>query len=214
MAICQQILTPLETIISGSYSNTNSGTVNFPVPAKYNTLTVQVWGGGGGGANAGTSGSSGGTTSFGSYISATGGAGGAAGSSGVGGAGGSGVSGSYNQTGETGASGGSSSSSYGGAAANTSSGGGARKTTTASGATISGQIGNPYGGGGSGYIVYNGLAKYTNYAGGGGAGYAVKTFVRNEIPFNTTVSVTVGAGATAIGNAGGGANGAIFISWS
>jgi hypothetical protein len=213
MAIAQQIFMNLDNFVptTGSHTNNASGTYNFTVPV-YRYLTIQIWGGGGAGANNGSSGGTGGTSSFGSYISATGGAGGTPGTGGTGGAGGSGTNGTYNETGENGKDGAKSTSSYGGAGANTSNGGGARRTTTYVSSNVAGQAGFTYAGGGSGPVAYS--IAYGSMAGGGGGGYASKTFGRGELSTGTTVSITLGAGGTAVGSSGAGANGAIKITWS
>ena len=211
---------PAPVVVTGSQNYTTPGTYTFTVPA-FNTLIVNVWGGGGGGNRSdawpyATNDNPGGTSSFGSYLSATGGRAaiyvGPDGNGryvtadtndgGTGSGGDINISGSIGYWDYPGASIGNIGAdigySYGGAAGGTAYGGGAAKTVSGSfsnGTTGNGLPGNPYGGGGTGAIwhdnKYGGTYYYT---GGGGGGFARKTFSAGSLTVGSTISVTVGAG--------------------
>ena len=225
-------------VTPGSQNYTTPGTYSFTVPA-FNTLIVNVWGGGGAGARINGSPTnfgqenSGGTSSFGGYMTATGGAGPVysydAGSSfyyaNNGGVGGTGSGGTTNISGSAGSianmvDSSAATSSSGGAAGGTAYGGGATRTLTITG-NAAGLPGNLYGGGGTGIGVYD--SKYGGnfgHSGGGGAGFSRKSFTTGGLTVGGTVTVTVGAGGAgasydgSLPTSGSGANGAVTISWS
>lgn len=228
---------PAPVVVTGSQNYTTPGTYTFTVPA-FNTLIVNVWGGGGAGAringsptNIGSE-NSGGTSSFGGYITATGGAGPVYtydSNSGFynapGGTGGSGSGGTINESGAAGSNAvivdqSAAVGSSGGAAGGTAYGGGATRTIFNSG-NLNGLAGNPYGGGGTGVIRYD--SKYGGNlgdSGGGGGGFARKSFTSGQLTVGGTVTVTVGAGGagatygSGLPTSGSGASGAVLISWS
>ena len=229
-------------VTAGSQNFTTPGISNFIVPA-FNTLTVNVWGGGAPGAVSvfgatyARTDPSGGTSSFGSYLSATGGAGTVYTYDPAGGfylpssvnAGGNGTGGDINLSGGSGYAEYNMSIyigySYGGAGGGTTYGGGA--TRILSGSTDNypnrnGYTGNAYGGGGTGASFNDTKYGGSSFAvGGGGGGFARKTFSAGSLTVGSTISVTVGAGGayttdgTVINTHGGsGAPGAVTISWS
>jgi hypothetical protein len=201
----------LTTVPGDSDSQTFTSSGTFVVPA-YTTLTVQMWGGGGGGAGdvGGTQGAVGGTSTF-STLSAGGGLSGFPGVSttGFGGTGGAASGGTTNTGGNTGANSVADSGGAGGAAPGNGGGGGATINVAAHGNV--GQT--PGGGGGGGYNDAN-----TFGGGGGGSGaYASRTYSPGELPVDSQVLVTIGAGGAG-GNGtwlgGNGARGELRISWT
>jgi hypothetical protein len=226
-------------VVPGS-TTFDSGSGNFTVPG-YNTLTVELWGGGGSGRGStnqvanGASGGVGGNNGVDSTVSTLGltaergrGASGGTGT-GTGGAGGAGVGGDDNQSGESGQSGTSNSNSsiayrYGGASPN----GGARATGNLSGTTsgADGIAGNAPGGGGTGWAINVnqgpgfGWQSYAHASGGGG-GYTSKTYVRGEPgapDIGDLLAYAVGAGGASVGSgsseSGAGAAGRVKFTWS
>lgn len=193
-----------------------SGSGSWEVKA-YNTLTVEMWGGGGAGAGLGVNGTSGGTSSISSLgLSATGGHGGGDINGSNGGAGGTGSGGDLNQTGGTGGARRTSPpSGAGGAGAGTGGGAGAPGQSATNG---SGIAGSAPGGGGSGMNYVTGSSCN---AGGGGGGKTTKTYTRGDsgapVP-GDLLGYVVGAGApttagTGGGNGGAGGAGRVKFTW-
>ena len=185
--------------------------VFFTIPAGVTKLKVTVVGGGGGGGPAsvisgttsgGTSSVASGTESI-TTISATGGAAGIYpfGAIAAGGSGGLGSNGDLNIGGDGGENG-----SAGFTTAPPSKGG----SSILGGGGIN-QVGRPYGGGGSGQGASNPCGTAYSGSGGGGGGSAIK-WLSGLTPGNT-LSVTVGAGGTAVAGAYAGASGVVIFEW-
>jgi hypothetical protein len=214
-------LVGINPVVAGSITFTSPGTTSWSVP-QYNTMTVNVWGGGAAGSGTTALGSTGGTSSFAGLLSATGGAVSSS-TTGVGGLGGTGSGGTVNETGGAGSAYVAASSAAktltGGEAGSTTSaanGGGAAKSVAAStSANVVGVAGNPHGGGGTGASGAS-LGKSVAFPGGGGGGYTQKVFTRADLTIGSSVSITVGAGGTVAGATlgGAGAAGAVTITWS
>jgi hypothetical protein len=199
------------TVTAGSQSYTTAGSFTFTVPC-YNTLTVEVWGGGGGGGgySGGTAGDGGNSTWDGSTLVGNGGNNGVS-TNGAGGAGGTGVGGTTNTTGTAGSAGTSSAGGAGGKGGNGGAGGGSQSSTA------NGKAGTaPGGGGGGGHYS----TTYGGYGGGGGGGggYATKSFSAGTYTVGASVAVVVGdKGAGANGSTedgGAGAIGRVTITWN
>lgn len=207
---------PQGTVTSGSQTFT-SGSGSFTVPS-YNTLTVEVWGGGSSGVGVvqsvgGTSAHSGGPSSVSTLGLTSGGGTGPAG----GASSGAGATGSGGNTSNT--QGGTGTytpvvSSTGGGAAN----GGASVTLAVSTGSSNGVNGNAPGGGGTSN------SDVGNYGCGGPAGgytKSVYTFGNGPAP-GSSVAYSVGAGGAAVvvaavsgfGTSGAGANGQVKFTWS
>lgn len=190
----------LAPVIPGSQGFTASG--NFTVPARYNALTVNIWGGGGaggrGGGGDGGTGGPGGLSRFGSAggPTANGGSGGQA-EGGSGGAGGTASGGDTNTSGQNGGVG---QRWYGGSSPF---GGGQ------SGPSVDGYV--PGGGGGGGDDSNDGHKG----GGGGGGAFCQKTYYPGQLTPLSTIAVTVGLGGTVSGGNGGlGARGQVDVYWS
>ncbi len=208
MSILQLIATT-KTVVAGSQTYDTPGSFTFDVPS-YNTLTIEVWGGGGGAAyydlgqqaNGQNGGTSSATITQGT-LTATGGQGGLVFSvSSVGGTG-SGPSGSTTGTGGSSAQ----ANPYptGGAGAGPGGGAGGYWLTTKAGAQP--------GGGGAGYSTFSPGGNYRSVSGGGGGGYV--SYVATDL-VGASISLVVGAGGTGF-PAGSGANGGagrVKITWS
>lgn len=210
-------------VVPGSNTYTTAGTYSFQVPL-FNTMTVELWGGGGGGGGYGDPGSgsyasgayfgaTGGQTYFNASTYANGGVGGQnAGTSGAGGlafgAGGAGGTAAGLTTATTGNTGGSGPSSSTGAGAPN--GGGD--------ATANSQNGTNPGGGGAGYFYSTG-GKFPAVTGGAGSGgYAKSIFTPITLTPGTVLSLVVGAGGLALTgcaqNGGNGYAGKMIVTWS
>lgn len=194
------------------------GTYTFTVPS-YETLTVEVWGGGGGGTGApydAAAGHSGGASSWDGTLAAAGGAGGPANYT-PGGAGGSGSGGTTNLTGGKGEAG--VNFSYGGAGGAGANGGagGARTNRGSSPGIVNGHPGTAPGGGGSGAVYSTARVSHSG-AGAGGGGYASRAYTAGAYASGSTITVVVGAGgAGGYYNASAGGNGApgqVKITWT
>lgn len=198
-------------VVPGSQDYTTAGSYTFTVPA-FNTLTVQVWGGGGGAGGRGAGGNAGSASSF-SGVSGAAGTGGGANMSGgtsIGGAGGTATGGDTNTTGSAG----SNTSTFAGAnGGNSPNGGtGGAGTGTANG---NGSAGNPPGGGGGGGGGAGAAAR--GGGGGGGGAYASKTYSAGQFSVGSQITVSVGAGGTGgttgFGTGGTGGTGRVYIQW-
>jgi hypothetical protein len=205
-------------VTPGSSDFSAVGTNTFVVPA-FNTLTVEIWGGGGSGAAASlnvsgaTAGSVGGTSWFGNVYASGGQGGGLAAfySGGAGGAGGTAAGGLVNSSGGAGEAG----VAYGyGGAGGASPNGGAGGGRVPWGYSPSGLSGGFPGGGGSGNILAFG--DYGGGGGGGGGAYSKMVYSKGALAVGSTIQIVVGAGAVNSSPLGGGAgaNGRIVISWN
>jgi len=210
MSILQLVATT-KTVVPGSQTYASPGSFTFNVPS-YNTITIEVWGGGGGGsfydrgtlANGGDGGTSTASIAQGT-LTATGGQGGLLwnGPSSVGGSG-------FGPAGSTTASGGGSAQAQpyptGGAGAGPGGGAGGYYLTNG------GRGGTP-GGGGAGYSTLSPGGNFRSASGGGGGGYVSYTTTDYV---GSTISLTVGAGgdgAFGVPDADGG-TGTVKITWS
>lgn len=174
----------VSNVTGGSQSYTTAGSSNFTVPS-YNTLTVEVWGGGGGGAEL-PAGGNGGQSSWNSTVIAGGGQGGRAGAGG-----GTASGGDINTSGSAG------SGQNGGASPNGGAGGQYLLGPSGwSGITPGG------GGGGEG-------------GGGGAGAYSRKTYSAGTLSVGASIPVVVGAkGAVTSCCSGPGAVGRVTITWN
>lgn len=198
------------SVVPGSQTYSTPGTYTFTPPTAYNTLTIQVWGGGGSGAvffklsgdNYSYGGKNGNNSSVVTSIgtlTANAGLGNGTGGSGSGPAGSTVVNGGdgtlvYSQTGVT-------INSTGGNAGGP--GGGIGSTGAVPG-------GAP-GGGSGGYCTNTAGGSQTSVKGGGAAGY-VSLSTTSAITTAITVNVGAGAAASYSGNTGG--DGKVVISWT
>jgi hypothetical protein len=206
-----QLVATTKTVAPGSQTYATPGSFTFSVPS-YNTITIEVWGGGGGAsyynlgnqANGVDGGASTAVVPQGT-LTATGGQGGLlfGAPSSVGGAG-SGPAGS------TTASGGTSAQAYpyptGGAGGGPGGGAGGYYLTNG------GRGGTP-GGGGGGYSTFSPGGNFRSVSGGGGGGYV--SYTTTEY-IGATISLTVAAGgdgAVGVPDADGGP-GTVKITWS
>jgi len=208
-------------VVPGSTTYSTAGTYNFTVP-DFNTLQVELWGGGGPGATATTTSSTSSShaavshgfastiTSLG--LSAAGGQWGRRWREGNGGgAGGVPSGGDINTAGEAGGNGGTYYiNGYGGAAPN-----GGERVNAPTGDAI-GINGVQPGGGASGGAYQS---AGTVGGGGGGGAYVRKTYARGALTVGSTLSISVGAGGvpstgTSYIRGGYGATGRIRLSWS
>lgn len=211
-----------QNVTPGSNTYTTAGTYSFTVP-PFNTMTVELWGGGGGGGGYGDPGA--GSYASGAYFGATGvqtyfnastyanggGGGQNAGTSNGGGvafgAGGTGGSAAGLTVATAGNSGGSGPASSTGAGAPN--GGGST--------SVNSQNGTAPGGGGAGYFYSTG-GKFPAVTGGGGSGgYAKSIFTPSTLTPGQTLSLVVGAGGLALTgcaqNGGNGADGKMIVTW-
>lgn len=191
----------------GSQTYSTAGSFSFTVPSFSGALTVQVWGGGGSGGDSasGANGAAGGASSFGSLAAGGGGGGTKAANANVaGGAGGSASGGTTNTVGNAGGTGiDGGVGGAGGTAPNGGAGGAAQGTGGANG-----NPGSAPGGGGGGSRGTSG-----NGGGGGGSGgYVARSYAPGALTTGSSISVVVGAGATAGG--GDGAVGRVSVSWT
>lgn len=181
-----------------------AGTYTWLSPLRgWNTLQVQIWGGGGGGAGTPSigkhsatypAGGTGGQSNFRNAMFANGGTGGAGPSNSVGGV--NGGQGGTASGGDINTTGGARAGQNGGSSPN----GGAQGS------------GNFPGGGGRGGGA---PAGYFPGLGGGGGGYSSKTHTGySQIAKNTGYSLVVAAGGSAPGGATGGSRGRVYINWS
>ncbi len=179
-------------------SYTTAGTHSYDIPVGYQSITIEMWGGGGaGGAGepsscSGDNGGPGGDSSIASLsLTAGGGGGGFCGTSnvGAGGAGGAGAGGDVNTNGDAGDTDPGSNSGAGGDAPLGGIGG---ASVTSSGDGIDGSA--PGGGGSGGRSGGSGDA-----GGGGGSGsYVKKVYSSGDLVAGSTISdIVVGAGGTA-----------------
>lgn len=176
----------LPSVMPGQMTFDTPGNFSFTLPA-YNTLTVEVWGGGGGGQHCGilygipvcNFGGAGGDSSFDVLL--------ARGGQGL--SGGTAQGGDLNLSGEAGNWNGTNCSGLGGAS------GGPYGSATRQGVV-------PGGGG-------NGLCVAWGANGGGGGGYSMKQYSAPALPVGSSITGQVGAGGAA-----GGASGRVRISWN
>lgn len=202
-------------------STFDSGSGNFIVPA-YNTLTIEVWGGGANGGHAATSlaGAASTVSTYGltangggkSPIGVTGGAGGTA--SGGNSANTTGTAGN----GSSGTSSVSCCSGAGGAGAGGGGAGGAAVNGIAGVTAIEGNAGTGPGGGGSGRVTWAGTI-YTKAGGGGGGGYVrhILTPGGGGPGIGAAIAYAVAAGRpiiTALNGGGAGAHGRVRFTWT
>lgn len=190
-------------------STFDTGAGNFTVPT-YNTLTVEIWGGGASGTgDVSTLGNAGGTTSC-STLSMTAGGGNPGASSAAGGTGGAASGGTTTNTaGNTGGNSGSVASSGSGAGAPN---GGATATTPTGGTKTSGTTGTVPGGGGSGANIGG-----TIVSGGGSGSYSRSDYSAGAIAVGALLAYSVGAAGTApviTLKGGDGATGRVKFTWS
>jgi hypothetical protein len=206
-----QLVATTKTVAPGSQTYATPGSFTFSVPS-YNTITIEVWGGGGGGSfyNLGTQANGGnGNTSTAviaqGTLTSTGGQGGLLwnGPSSVGGTG-------SGPVGSTTASGGTSAQAQpyptGGAGGGPGGGAGGYYLTNG------GRGGTP-GGGGAGYSTLSPSGNFRSASGGGGGGYV--SYTTTEY-IGATISLTVAAGgdgASGVPDADGGP-GTVKITWS
>ena len=215
-----------QNVIPGSNTYTTAGVFTFTVP-PFNTMTVELWGGGGGGGGYGDPGT--GSVAQGSFFGATGvqtyfnastyANGGYGGQNsgtaaarygggipwGAGGGGGNAVGLTVATAGNSGGSGPASS-----AGAGAPNGGGSTSVNL--------QNGTAPGGGGAGYY-YSTSGRFPAVTGGGGSGgYAKSIFTPSVLTPGTVLSLVVGAGGLALTNcaqtAGNGADGKMIVTWS
>lgn len=179
-----------------------SGSGTFSVPYYAENLRVRIWGAGygGGGMNttvSGSPGSAGGTTTF-DVMTAT--------------SGGTASGGDININGNP------APIFYGeGAAApETSLGGGAAQSSPTGNSTQNGIAGNPYGGGGSSSIYWDGSNRWATQGGRSGA-FCEKVYTPSTLSPGASVSYAVGTGGAggdgSSSDGGAGANGAVVIEW-
>jgi hypothetical protein len=193
----------VSNVVAGSQTYSTPGMHYFTVPS-FNTLTIQVWGGGGGGGSySNPETADNGYETWIEWIDVIDGylkaEGGYRGRGGTGGNGGTGYYGSTNLSGSNGT------LSGGGASPNGGSGG--------SGCRSNGTI--PGGGGGG---CSKGVSGHGG--GGGGGGYVFDSYNATEVTPGTTFQISVGEGGaggydgTAANAGGNGADGAVNITWN
>ena len=199
-----------DPVTPGSLNLTSPGSYNWVVQS-YNTLTVQLWGGGGAGeaksmniyGSGYKAGLLGGDTLFNNTFIARGGLGGSNRTGGTASGTGPNLTIIQGENGGTGTS--TAPRGFGGASPN----GGTRAVGTS-------VAGNAPGGGGSGNYgtAPTGFGGTFTYAGGGGGGggYLRKIFARGDLTPKSTISVKVGSKGTE-GSADG-ANGRVYLQWN
>lgn len=194
----------------GSQTFTSNG--NFVVPV-FNTLTVQLVGGGG--AGMGVIAGSGGTSSTFQGMTANGGARGFTDS---GGAGGSASGGTTNTTGATGMA---PHVNYAGTATTTGGAGagpfGGSGGVSVGGLSGPGGNGSVAGGGGASATYENSDTNPERWGGGGGGGYCSRSYSIGEFTNGSSLAVVVGGGGVTGGSnpsGGNGARGEVRFSWS